>query len=729
MRWQRVARLVVAAIGIGCAVAIYLLTRERPVPAAGPTIADVDPNAALQSGRGVSYLHRDGRLRVEVRYERVKAFDDARQVFEEAHIKGLDGQKFELWAAKLEAKGAPSAGELPAHLEATGVVKLVTDDGLMLETDKALYDGATGRVTMPNAVTFARGRLSGRGMGATYEREQETIQFLDQAAVRVAPDAEGKGAADATAKSMTLVRGQKSLRMDENARIVSETDVLAGDTATLYFTEDESALKYLELRGHASVTPVPGAPAGAPALSAGSITLTFHPDGRTLQHATLTGQAVVTLRDGGTAKSIRASWIDMYTAADGRTLTRLDARDRVVVTLPPAKDAPGRTITSTTLTATGTEADGLTLAIFDGSPRFEEKPAPARGAQAPPAGIVGTAQRIALTLDGGLESIETAEFRQSARFVDGKVTATGDLAVYDEARQTLLLRANEKPPRRLSRVEDPEITVDGVTIDLSIEQHDLKARGEVSTTMAGRTGPDRAKSGRAGGSPALFKDTEPIYGASDEMDYTRAAGRAVYTGLPQSPARVWQGRSRILADRIVVEDATSNLAAEGRVDTLFETAVEAGGAGRTTPPETRVLADTFSYDDATRTARYQGSTVTMTSTDGETEGRELTMVLASESRTVERMLVNGAAYTKMSDGLEAAGDSLAYSAATGIYTLRGQPAQVKSAPSKDSTCLLSRARVLELNRSTGSVSTPVEAQGAPTQSEYVPCTLSLRSGR
>jgi len=726
MRWQRVARFVVAAIGLGCAVAIYVLTRDQPAPVEGPKIANVDRDASLQGGRGVIEVMRSGRVSLEIRYEQVKAFDDGRQVFQEAHVKGLDGQKYELMASLLEAKGAPSAGERPAQLEASGVVKLVTDDGLTLETDKASYDDGAGVVTMPNAVTFARGRMSGRGEGATYEREGETIRFLEQAAVRVAPDAEGKGAADATARSMTLVRGQKSLRMDEDARITSETDVLSGDTATLYFTEDESALKYMELRGRASVVPVPGAAAGAPELRAASITLAFHPDGRTLQHATLTGQAQATLTDRGTSKSIRASWIDMYTAADGRTLTRLDARDRVVVTLPPTKDAPGRTITSATLTATGTEADGLTLAIFDGSPRFEEKPAGAAGraGQAPAAGIVGTAQRIALTLAGGLESIKSAEFRQTARFVDGDVVATGDLAVYDEAKQTLLLRTNEKAPRRLSRVEDPKITVDAVTIDLSVERHDLRARGEISTTMAGRTEP-----GTSRGAPALFKENEAVYGSSDDLNYTRESGRAVYTGLPKSQARVWQGKSRIVADRIVVEDATGNLAADGRVDTLFETTVEPSDAARTTPPETRVAADSFSYDDATRTARYQGSPVKMSSTDGETEGRQLTLVLAAESRTVERMLVDGDAFTKMADGLEAAGNSLEYSAATGVYTLRGKPARIRSAPSKESNCLLSEALVLELNRSTRSVRTPPEAQGTPTRSEYVPCTMSLRSGR
>ena len=38
------------------------------------------------------------------------------------------------------------------------------------------------------------------------------------------------------------MRGKKSLFLDQNATIVTETDTLAGDIATLYFTEDEQSI-------------------------------------------------------------------------------------------------------------------------------------------------------------------------------------------------------------------------------------------------------------------------------------------------------------------------------------------------------------------------------------------------------------------------------------------------------------------------------------------------------
>jgi hypothetical protein len=52
-------------------------------------------------------------------------------------------------------------------------------------------------------------------------------------------------------------------------------------------------------------------------MSADEISMGFHPDGQTLQHARLTGQAVLTLRDTNLSRSIKASMIDLSTGTDG----------------------------------------------------------------------------------------------------------------------------------------------------------------------------------------------------------------------------------------------------------------------------------------------------------------------------------------------------------------------------------------------------------------------------
>jgi hypothetical protein len=151
-------------------------------------------------------------------------------------------------------------------------------------------------VTIPGHLTFQRGRTSGEGVGATYDRNKGIVVIQDQSKARVGPDAKGTGSAEASSKRMVMERGLHSLQLEEGARIVSQDQTLTGAKAAMLFTEDDTALKFLELRGSARVDPTPGSPANQPAMSADEISMGFHPDGQTLQHARLTGQGVLTLR-------------------------------------------------------------------------------------------------------------------------------------------------------------------------------------------------------------------------------------------------------------------------------------------------------------------------------------------------------------------------------------------------------------------------------------------------
>ncbi len=402
---------------------------------------------------------------------------------------------------------------------------------------------------------------------------------MDRATARVDPDAEGHGASDLSSKRMILVRDQKTVQLEENARIVGETQTLTSRNATVSFTEDEQAIKYLEMRTTARVTPNPGGPPDRPGMSADNITMSFYADGLTLQHASLTGRAVLNL-SSATAKSVKASWIDLFTAPDGRTLTRLQAKDTVVVTLAPTATTPGKTITSNTLSAAGDDKKGLTSARFEGSPRFEEVPAAgarrggSAGAGAQGTARTGTATTLVLTLGGQIDAIERAEFQQKAWFQDGDATCEADVAQYEEANGLLHLIPNAKEPRRLSRVTTSEMTVDGATIDVDTNTDDLRAQGTVTTRLKRAPGSAAAPKG------ALFAGDEPIIGGADALRYTKSSGTAHYTGSTRGQAMLKQGQSVVIADQIEFADASRNLSASGTVDSTWLLESTAPAAGR-----------------------------------------------------------------------------------------------------------------------------------------------------
>ncbi len=728
MRWQRGARLVVAAIGVGCGVAIFLYARNRPAPPPPRSLASIDPKSKAQTESGTTLYLRAGKATVDVSFGATTSYDDGRVRLERVEVRGLEGNRYAIRADVLETAGQSTTADRPIHYDFTGHVVLTTDDGLQLLTEKATYDEAASRLEIPGAVTFTKGLLSGRGVGATYDRERNAFTFLDQSAAHVEPDGAGRGAVDATSKRMTLVREQRMLLLDQNARIAGDAQTLTSRTATVSFTEDERAVKYVELLGAARVVPKPDGAADRPAMNADKITMSFYEDGVTLQHAALTGQAVLDI-SGGASRSIHASWIDFTTGSDGRTLTSLRARDQVVVDLAATAETGGRQITADLLSASGDEKKGLTSARFEGSPSFTESPVVGRGSAAANARPRrGTATTLALVLGGQLDAIESAEFQQNARFQDGDITGLADVAQYEEAKGRLRLLPNPREPRRKSNVTTADMTVDGWTIDVWTTSQDLTAQGNVTTQMT------RA-AGRAGDAPgSLFGGPEPVNGGAETLAYTKSTGTAVYTGIAGSPARLLQGSSRVVADRIVYADLSHNLTAEGQVDSTW--VFDAPG-GESALKRYGVRADTLTYDDAARTAVYKGSIVTLAMADGDVEARIVTFRLAAASRALESMRAEQQAWGKLSGGHEVAGDVLTYQAETDVYILEGRPgyetARVKSPKAGDSsatptTCTLTEGMKLELNKRTGAIGIPGEGQ-APRKTIEVSCATSLRRSK
>ena len=87
-------------------------------------------------------------------------------------------------------------------------------------------------------------------------------------------------------------------------------------------------------------------PGGLQALSGREMNLKYAPDGESLQHALIAGDASIQIagRDGKPGRQIVATTIDIALAPDGTTPTALVGRENVQLTFPPEPGAAGRTI-------------------------------------------------------------------------------------------------------------------------------------------------------------------------------------------------------------------------------------------------------------------------------------------------------------------------------------------------------------------------------------------------
>jgi lipopolysaccharide export system protein LptA len=721
MRWQRGARAVVAVAGLSCAGALYVYSRRHtPAPPPPKPSIVVDEKATSQSGPGQLQRVRGDQLVGILKHGGFRSYADGRTVFDHVHTYSYDERGMEIEADTLETATTAPQADNPQEMHFTGHVKITTKDGLQLNTDTATYSEQTGIANIPAAVTFTKARLSGQGIGGTYDKTHDVLSILDQAVVNFAPDDQGAGALNATAKAMTLDRSQHTLHLDQNAHIVRTEETMAASDALMHLSDDEKVLQGIDLHGQASIVPAqPGGPSAPPEMHSNDMALGFYPTGQTLQHAALTGAPALTLADQtGQRRITAASTIDLLLAPDGKTLTRLEAHDRVVVTLPQTPQAPAREIKSTTLVSAGDEKKGLTGASFTGGVTFTEKPAPPAGQK--PVVRTATSQTLDTILDGQLDAIKQADFRGTVIFSNGDVRADADTAAYHADSGHLELRP-AKNSKRVPHVVDQDITVDAQFVDLDTNANDLKANGNVTTTST-------QQEAAGSSAPSLFQPGKPVYGSSDALAYASAKGTATYTGAAGAQAVLRQQDSRVAADTITVENSTRNLNASGAVTSKFLIAPppKAGEDGKPATPspvqQYSMSGDTMKYVDDTRIATYAGKPAVMKSTDGTIEAAQLDLTLAKDSNTLEHLVADGTVFATLPGNREASGTHLVYEASTDAYTLTGtpaRPARVKVPNTNRPDCAKSFGAKLVFPRGGGAVT-------GEENTVNVPCTESIR---
>jgi lipopolysaccharide export system protein LptA len=741
VRWQWPARIVVAAIGLGAAVAIVVYSHRQARPPEPLTkLQNINPDVVTKGGAGVTQFLKAGKNPVTVNSNGSEEDKTGRKFFTGVLIEGLEENRFTIKGDRLNLDGPE---DHPSSFNLSGHVVITTNDGLSMDTDTATYDDATGSLNLPRNLTYAKGRISGSALAGSYDRNRNEWTLLGDATAHVHADSTGRGAADASATRMVLVRDQHRLDLDQRARIVGDTQVLTSDTAVMTFTDDESAIKALDLNGTAHVTPKAGAPGAAdqPEMSAETIGMTFRPDGVTLQRALLAGHARLALA-GASGRSIEAAAIDASMAPDGHTLVGLKATDHVDVELAATETSRARTITSEKLEATGDDTKGLTSARFDGSPIFTEQPEPSKTPNATPAKpLRGFGVTLVLKLGGQIDAIEMAEFQQKAKFESADATAYGDIARYDQAHDVVHFQPNDREPRQRPSVQNPDMKVDAWSIDMNTSTQDLRATGEVTTRS-------QPQASAPAGRPAagLFDAGDVVLGTADSLDYKKSTGVATYKGS-KARAKLWQGKSSIVADEIGYTDTTRYLTASGHVRSVWlldatPSAKPPAGRGGATDTQYTVDAENLIYDDAARVATFKAPEVTlMMKDDEEIRAAVLTLRLAAEERALEELHADGRAWAHLSGGYEAVSDTLVYDAPKDIYELRSRPgnlAQAKkpndetkpadpSKPAAPPQCTVDSGQHIVINRKEGTVVQPGVSQAARTTTSQ-PCSVPLKRG-
>ncbi|MGH9202152.1 MAG: LptA/OstA family protein, partial [Vicinamibacterales bacterium] len=472
--------------------------------------------------------------------------------------------------------------------DVSGSVRLETNDGLVATSERASYVDAEGIVRAPGPVQFSQGRMTGTGVGFTYDEQRDTLWLLENAVVQFKAEGD-QGAMDVNAGTAGFARTERYMRFERSVHLTRDGQVADADDATVRLQAERDEPKSVELRGNSRVTGGTGV-GSLRLMSARDITLTYADDGRTLQQAVLAGKSAIHLagRDGSQGQQLSAEFLGVSLAPDG-ALTALSSRDHVEVVLPAIGDVPPRTIRSTSLSATGAAGQGLTAMKFQEGIEFEEAATPERAVRS------ARAKTLDAQLNPGTDALRQAQFSGAFRFEEGPMRASSAEALYEIERGQLALTGREggNPPH----VEDDNVTIDADRIDITLSPRKMVAVGTVRTVMQATKQP--AKDESAVKRPGLLKEKEPVNVMSDSLTYEEQARRGVYTGK----ARLWQGDTVIQSEVITLDEKKGDLSATGKVLTTLMIGRAESSAEASQPP-TLARAGSFAYADQERRARY-----------------------------------------------------------------------------------------------------------------------------
>ncbi len=710
MGWQKIARLLVAVVGIGCAVAVYVYMRPRPQTEEPPPTALLPPDAvSVSKNSDFKLLGPDGTPIYQVLSDVRRTLGDNRMEFR-GNVKltfRRDGVPYTVTSDEADTSGvAGPTGEEQSSVVFRGKVRMNGEDGFSVQTEEATYLNVEQRLLFPGAVAFTRGRMSGTGVGGELFMSTSVFWLYDKAEMRIAPEGEGTPVV-VTARQIGVADADRYMRVVDGARVTRENQTLASDLMMIYFAEGaQQTVQRIEMDGKSVVTQTGGG--NRPDMRAEGIDLDFAPAANTLSHARLEGGAVLTTRDTSGVTRILGSTIDMNVAADGQTLTRLEAMAPSEVHLPRSGDTPARTIRSSGLIAEGAEPKGLDRAVFSGGVDYRETTPAGRGQ--PARSRVATSDSLVLGLSGGLNQVDRADFRQSFKVVDETLTATADEGQYDAKLETLRLRAYV-PVKSQPRVVDQDIDVKAHEIDVDLKQDAFEARGGVQSLRK----PSTKAGSKTSNTPGLFEAGKPINGSADTLKYSKATGLAVYTGtvaLLQQSDGPGKESSVLRGDEVKLDETKQDLEATGNVRSTFF--VEKNGAPSTpadktaasTMGRTEMSSARMTYKEATRTATYAG-TAQMTSTNGERLTADQIVV---EMQTARRALKEVVAISEgtnliravLPEGRQVTGLHLTYDAEAERYVVTGKPARfITASASKPGMCEVGTGTELSFLRTQG----------------------------
>ena len=650
------------AIGVIAVVAYTMRPRETVAPRDDGGRLPAGTKAEVTGGEAIQFKADKRDVRIEFDRQTINQDNETRLHGVKIFVDNREGRSYVVTGK--EAFIGPNM----TSFDVRGDVKLETSDGLTAEGQHATYVEVEKIVRVNGPVTFKRGRMSGSGVGFTFDEQRDTMWILDKADVKFA--AEGNAAPMAfTAGAFGYARRDRYMRLERTLHIDREGQQIDATESTVRLFPDRDEPDYLELRNGSKITGGPNDKA-LRTMSATDINIDYADDGRTMKNTTLAGNAEIELapQQGGTGQKLSGAFMDIGLEPDG-SVRHISTRDNVTATLPATKDAPARTIRSTALTAAG-NSQGLNQMSFTEGVEYREAATKTHGAR------VAKARTLEAKLDPASGALLDARFTGNFDFTDGPMRALSNDARYDLAAGTLALTGKEITPE----IRDESLTLLAETIDVTLDPRKMSAKGNVRSTLL----PPKKPAGNAPATrrPGLLGEKEPVNVLSASMSYDEAKKTAEYTSQAPAQTRLFQGATSINAEKLALDEAKGDLTATGKVVTILDIKSKTADPGAKQKP-TIGRAETFTYADETRKATYT-TNAQIDGEQGHLSAAKLEMQLAKGDNTLESLEATGAVNAVV-EKRTVTGARLTYSPTDDKYIVVGTPVKMVDADCQETS--------------------------------------------
>jgi lipopolysaccharide transport protein LptA/LPS export ABC transporter protein LptC len=596
----------------------WSLRRPPPLPPVGGT---GPPSSGASFGGLVYRSFQEGKENYVVR-----ARASAGQDQEGMHLQGVevtfprvvDGKPADSTVSSEECLYDPVRQKAFFH----GHVRVVTGEGLDLETESLSYRGDQGRAESKEAVRFKRNTLSGSSTGIVYQAGEGRVELLADVVLRV--ENGDRPPTEIRSAYASAMRDQSAVRFEGDVQVTQDADTLKADHLTLDLTADREAIDHalaldnVEARTGAA-SALPGVPStagrGPRILRCRRLAIWFR-ENRQLQEATAVRNAELEAFPGpgepAEHRRLQAHAITFRFDEEGR-LKQLEAGVGVFLSaepIPPAQ-APPRTVRCESLTA---------------------------------------------VIDPVLGDLLTAEFADSVEFTQGKRRAFSQAARYDQSLSTLNLSLQ---PRLVDEEQASDLRAD--VIDLGTQNGNLAARENVRHLFSGKHGPLR--------SGALTRDTPTVIIAR-KLDYDGASRTARY----QDNALLRSGQDEVRAPVIILEEpvgAPRRLRARGGVVSILNPHSSEPGKP---PAPVEVRGREMVYEEAKQQIVYTGE-VAIRQGDIRSKSPQATVNLSKDGSAVQT-LVAGEPVEVVQGERKGVGARGTYTPDTETFTLVGEKVTV-----------------------------------------------------